>query len=81
MITGYFLGNEPLSSLYKRSNYTVKKVSGFSRLQSGFHLPISPWPGILKLFPAKKNLVSDIPAELGKTANLFLQCILDPNSQ
>ncbi len=29
---------------------------------------------IYKLFPARKSLVSDIPAWDGKTANLFLQC-------
>jgi hypothetical protein len=31
----------------------------------------SPWPGIIKLFQAREGLVSDIPAEDGKTANLF----------
>jgi hypothetical protein len=34
-----------------------------------------PWPGIIKLFPTRENLVSDIPAGDGKMANLFLQCI------
>ncbi len=29
------------------------------------------WPVIIKLFPARENLVSDIPAGDGKTANLF----------
>ncbi len=29
---------------------------------------------VIKLFPARKGLVSDIPAGDGKTANLFLQC-------
>ncbi len=31
----------------------------------------SPWPGIIKLFPARESLVSDIPARDAKTANLF----------
>jgi hypothetical protein len=38
-------------------------------------LPNSPWAGIINLFPARKSLVSDIPAGDGETANLFLQCI------
>jgi hypothetical protein len=54
--------------------YTVKKVYRFSRPQPGCRLPNSPWPGIVKLFPAGENLVSDIPAGDGETANFFLQC-------
>jgi hypothetical protein len=34
----------------------------------------SPWPRIIKLFPAMDSLVSDIPAGDGKIVNLFLQC-------
>jgi hypothetical protein len=30
--------------------------------------------GIIKLFPPRESLVSDIPAGDRKTANLFLQC-------
>jgi hypothetical protein len=41
----------------------------FSRPQPGY-----PWPGIIKLFPARESLVSDIPAGDGKMANPFLQC-------
>jgi hypothetical protein len=33
-----------------------------------------PGRGIIKLFPARESLVSDIPARNGKTANHFLQC-------
>jgi hypothetical protein len=33
----------------------------------------SPWPGIIKFFPARESLVSDIPAGDGKIADLFLQ--------
>jgi hypothetical protein len=51
--------------------YTVKKGSRFSRPQTGCHLPNSPWPGIIKLFPARGSLVSDIPAGDGKISNLF----------
>jgi hypothetical protein len=32
-------------------------------------------PGIIKLFPARESLVSDIPAGDGKNDNLFSQCI------
>ncbi len=41
---------------------------------AGSHLPNSPWPGIYKLFLARKSLVSDILAGNRKTTNLFLQC-------
>jgi hypothetical protein len=56
--------------------YTVIKGYHFSRPQPGCHLPNSPWPGIIKLFPARESLVSDIPARDGKIIDLFLQCIL-----
>jgi hypothetical protein len=58
-----------------RGDYTVKKGERFSRPQTGCHLLNSPWAGIIKLFPARESLVSDIPAGDGKIANLFLQCI------
>ncbi len=35
--------------------------------------------GLIKLFPARKSLVSDIPAEDGKTANLFFYSVLMPD--
>jgi hypothetical protein len=55
------------------SLYTVKKDNDFpDPSQPGCHLPNSPWAGIIKLFPARESLVSDIPD--GKIANLFLQC-------
>ncbi len=53
---------------------TLKKDYRFSRPQSGCHLLIkknSIWPGIIKLFPARESLVSDILAGDGNTANLF----------
>jgi hypothetical protein len=52
-----------------------KKGYWFSRRQPGCHLPNSPWPGIIRLFPARGSLVSSILSGNGKTANLFLQCI------
>jgi hypothetical protein len=58
-----------------RRQYTEQKGSRFSRLQTGCHLPHSTLP-IIKLFPARESLVSDIPAEDGKISNLFLQCNL-----
>jgi hypothetical protein len=48
-----------------------KKGSRFSRPQPRCHLPNSPCPGIIKLFPARERLVSDIPAGDGKIENLF----------
>ncbi len=39
-----------------------KKGYQFSRLQPG---PDSPWPGIMKLFPARESLVSDGGRENG----------------
>jgi hypothetical protein len=50
--------------------YTVNKGYSFFHLQPGCHLPNSPWPGIIKLFPASGNLVSDTSGD-GKTTNLF----------
>jgi hypothetical protein len=35
------------------------------------HEPNSPWPGIIKLFPARESLVSDIPAGDGKNTKFF----------
>jgi hypothetical protein len=51
----------------------------FSRLRPGCHLPDSPWSGIIKIFPARGNLVSDIPSGEGKMRP-FLQCTM-PKSQ
>ncbi len=51
--------------------YTVKKGYQFSRPQPGCHLPNSSWPGIIKLFPARKSLVSDFPAGDRKTVKFF----------
>ncbi len=34
----------------------------------------SPWPRIIKLFPARESLVIDIPAGDRENNNLFLQC-------
>ncbi len=39
------------SLLLQEDSYTVKKGYKFSRLRPGFHLPNSPLPGIIKLFP------------------------------
>ncbi len=42
-------------------------------LQPGCHLPNSPWPGMIKLFPASGSLLIDIPSGDGKTESRFLQ--------
>ena len=39
-------------------------------------MPNSPWPGTIKIFPAREILVSDVPAGDEKIVNLFLQCTL-----
>ncbi len=49
-----------------------KKSKRFSRPQLGCHLPNSPWPGIIKIIPARECLISDIPAEDGNIVT-FLQ--------
>ncbi len=41
-------------------HHTIKKGQRFSRPQPGCHIPNSPWPGIIKLFPARESQVSDI---------------------
>jgi hypothetical protein len=56
------------------STCTVKKGLPFSCPQPGCHLPNSPWTGIIKLFPSRESLVSDIQAGDGKIVHLFLQC-------
>ncbi len=61
-------------------HYTVKKGYRLSRLQPGCHWPNSPWPGKIKLFPARESLVSDIPAWDWKNFHLFLQCRVFPYS-
>jgi hypothetical protein len=45
--------------------YTVKKGSEISQILN------SPWAGIIKFFPPRESLVSDIPAEDGNGANLL----------
>ncbi len=49
--------------------YTVKKLAIFP-----VHSPNSPWPGKIKLFPARYSFVGDITAGDGKVIKLFLQC-------
>ncbi len=51
--------------------YTVKKGYQFSRPQAGCHWPNSPCAGIIKFFPTRKSLVSDIPAGDGKIEKKF----------
>jgi hypothetical protein len=40
------------------------------------HQPNSPWPGIIKLFPARESLINDIPAGDGKNYNIFYSTIM-----
>ncbi len=54
----------------------LKKGYWFSRPQQGCHQLNSPWAGIIKLFPARESLVSDIPAGDRKNVTFFLQCMV-----
>jgi hypothetical protein len=36
------------------------------------------WAGIIKLFPSRESLISDIPAEDGKLTNLFYNVSTGP---
>jgi hypothetical protein len=54
--------------------YTVKRLAIFPS-PAGMSLT-KLWPEIIKLFPARENLVSDIPAGDGKIANRFYSDIL-----
>ncbi len=56
-------------------NMHCNKSQRFSRPQPGCHLPNSPRPGNIILFPAGESLVSDIPAGDGKTANIFFTVV------
>jgi hypothetical protein len=40
----------------------------------------SPWPGIIKLLPARESLVGDIPAREGKSATLFYSAQISTKS-
>ncbi len=50
-----------------------KKGYRFSIPKAGCHWPNSPCPGIIKFFPARETLASDIPAGGWKINELFLQ--------
>jgi hypothetical protein len=46
--------------------YTVKKVVDFPVPRQGVTDQTLPWPVIIKFFPARESLVSDIPTGEGK---------------
>jgi hypothetical protein len=48
-----------------------KKDRDFFHPSQGVTLKNSPWPGIIKLFPPREILVSDIPTGDGKIASFF----------
>ncbi len=64
------------SVIFASKNATLHRKKGyrFSRPQPGCQIPNSPWPGIIKLFPPRENLVSDVLLGTAKIGNLFLQC-------
>jgi hypothetical protein len=54
-LQGYDMKVTKMDSGAKQIHYTVKRLTIYS-----------PWPGIIKLFPARESLVCDIPAGAGK---------------
>jgi hypothetical protein len=54
--------------------HCIKRLASFPS-PAGLSLTKLSWPGIIKLFPAKESLVSDIPAWDGKNDNLFYSVI------
>jgi hypothetical protein len=56
--------------------YTVKKVNDFPVPRRDVTDQTIPWPEIIKFFPARENLVSDIPAGDGKSINFFYSVYL-----
>ncbi len=55
------------SKINSEKQYTVKKRSMIFPSPAGMSLTTySFWPGIIKLFPARESLVSEIPAGDGK---------------
>ncbi len=69
-----------------KNPYTVKKRLSIFPSPAGVSLSLganSPWAEIIKLFPPRESLVSDIPVGDGKIFNLFysVQCIVPTNMQ
>jgi hypothetical protein len=54
----------------------IKKVSDFLVPIRDVTENTLPWQGIIKSFPARESLVSDIPTGEGKIAKLVLPCII-----
>jgi hypothetical protein len=54
------------------SGHTVKKFSDFPVPSRDVTYPNSPCRGIIKLYPTRESLVSDIPTGDGKIVHLFL---------
>ncbi len=63
-----------LASTFLFESLHCKKIYRFSRPQPGSHSSNTPWPGIIKLIPARESLVCYIPAGGGKNYTIFLQC-------
>jgi hypothetical protein len=66
--------SNPSASLSERGEtggVHCKKGYRFSRPQPGCHLPNSPWPGIIKLFPAREVWLVTSRLGTGKTITFF----------
>jgi hypothetical protein len=53
--------------------YTVKKVNDFPLPRREITDQTLPWPGIIKFFPARESLVSDIQANPRQDLNKGVQ--------
>jgi hypothetical protein len=60
-----------ISYMYDKAKLHCKKRLAVFLFPAGMSLTNSPWPEIIKVFPPRESLISDIPAGDGKTANIF----------
>jgi hypothetical protein len=60
-----------LNHLLTRNVHCKQKVRDFSVPSRDVNNQTSSWPGIIKLFPDRESLDSDIPAGDRKITNLF----------
>ncbi len=65
---------EELIPTTAKSSMHCKKGYRFSIPQAGCHWPNSPWPGIIKFFPAREGLVTS-RLGAGKSMNFFYSVV------
>ncbi len=62
---------ENLFFFHEQDIHCKKNVNDFPVSRRDVTDQTDPWPGIIKFFPARESLVSDIPAGDGKFDKLF----------